>query len=138
MRLTMFTDLSLRVVIHLASNEGKRVTIEEAAQACGASRFHLMKVVSRLAQVGIIRSRSGRGGRIELNGSPDSIRLGDVVRAAEEFDLVPCRGGDHKVHDACPVATRCGAAGLLDDALAAFLATLDSKSIHDIVSERNE
>lgn len=134
MRLTVFTDLSLRIVAHLASRPGDRVTIEEAALACGASRFHMMKVVSRLARAGIIRSSRGRGGRIDLNAPATSIRVGDVVRASEEFDLVPCRAGENTVPAVCPIIGRCKAVSVLDEALAAFFQRLDSHCVQELVN----
>src|SRR5690606_16017003 len=44
MRLTHFTDLSLRLLMYLASNPDRLSTIQEVAERYGISRNHLMKV----------------------------------------------------------------------------------------------
>ena len=42
MRLTVLTDYSLRMLIHLAVKPGGRATIAEVATAYGISEAHLM------------------------------------------------------------------------------------------------
>ncbi|HEM46530.1 MAG TPA: Rrf2 family transcriptional regulator, partial [Alphaproteobacteria bacterium] len=54
MRLTRYTDFSLRVLIYLALRPDHLATIEEISEAYGISRAHLMKVVHRLGQGGFV------------------------------------------------------------------------------------
>ena len=56
MRLTQWTDYSLRVLMYCAASEGRAnpVTISEIAQAHGISRSHLTKVVVELAAHGLL------------------------------------------------------------------------------------
>ncbi|NIM69181.1 MAG: Rrf2 family transcriptional regulator, partial [Xanthomonadales bacterium] len=54
MRLTRFTDYSLRVLIYLGLREGHLVTIRNVSEAYGISRNHLMKVVSLLTRLGYL------------------------------------------------------------------------------------
>ena len=56
MRLTRFTDYSLRVLIYLACEPGRRATIAEIAQAFEVSENHLTKVVHFLGQAEIGRA----------------------------------------------------------------------------------
>jgi Rrf2 family transcriptional regulator, nitric oxide-sensitive transcriptional repressor len=44
MKLTNFTDYSLRVLIYLATEPGRRATIAEIARTFDVSESHLMKV----------------------------------------------------------------------------------------------
>ena len=54
MRLTRFTDYSLRVLIYLAKDNENRVTIQQISDAYGISKNHLMKVVSNLTRLDLV------------------------------------------------------------------------------------
>ena len=52
MKLTRFTDYSLRVLMYLGLQQNGRVTIKEISESYEISRNHLMKVVSMLTRMG--------------------------------------------------------------------------------------
>ena len=60
MRLTQWTDYSLRVLMHCAAHEGRAqpTTISEVAEAHGISRSHLTKIVMTLAAQGFTTVQS--------------------------------------------------------------------------------
>ena len=90
MRLTRFTDCSLRVLVYLAARRDDRATISEIAAAFVISESHLTKVAHFLGKKGLLSNTRGRGGGIELRCPAGSINLGAVVRAAEaNRGLVP-------------------------------------------------
>ncbi|KON62917.1 HTH-type transcriptional repressor NsrR [Komagataeibacter europaeus] len=62
MRLTLYTDYSIRALVYLGQNPGRRVAIQEIADTHGISQSHLVKVVNRLSNNGIILARRGRSG----------------------------------------------------------------------------
>ena len=65
MRLTNYTDYSLRVLIYLASQEPAKLSnIKEIAEAYGISKNHLMKVTHELGKMGVIDTVRGRNGGI--------------------------------------------------------------------------
>lgn len=129
MRLTQFTDFALRLLIHIASHPDRRTTIAEAAQVYGISRHHLMKVAHRLAIAKLVKPSRGRNGGLKLARSPDTISLGDVLRATEpDFALVGCMAGQ-----ACPIVASCRLPHALDAAMAAFLATADQHALASFV-----
>ena len=64
MRLTSFTDYSLRVLMYLAVKPEQLATIPEIAKAYAISENHLMKVVHQLAKSGFVTSVRGKGGGI--------------------------------------------------------------------------
>jgi Rrf2 family nitric oxide-sensitive transcriptional repressor len=136
MRLTNYTDYSLRVLMYLAVRPGQLATIEEISQAYGISKAHLMKVVHELGRGGFLETIRGRGGGIRLVQSPEDITIGDVVRQAEEkMDLVECFD---PATSACKIEPVCGLRGVLEDALDSFLATLDGHTLADVMARRRK
>ncbi|MDQ8164394.1 MAG: Rrf2 family transcriptional regulator [Gemmatimonadota bacterium] len=133
MRLTRFTDNALRCLTFLALREGESVTVTEIAARMRMSEDHLFKVISGLAEAGYVETQRGRGGGVRLNRAPETIVIGQVVRATEEsFALVECFD---PVSNTCPIAPACVLAGALDRALNAFLEVLDQLTLADLVRQ---
>ena len=84
MRLTRFTDYSLRVLIYLGQNNQNRVTINQISEFYDISKNHLMKVVSNLTRLQFVSAQRGPGGGIRLNRLPEEISLNDVIRNTEK------------------------------------------------------
>jgi len=134
MRLTVYTDYALRVLMYLAVNDGARPTIAEIAASYGISRNHLMKVVYDLGVAGDIETVRGKGGGMRLARSPETIVLGEVVRRTEpDLDLVPCFDPANAV---CAITPACRLRSALHQARAAFLQVLDSYTLADLVENR--
>ena len=133
MRLTTYTDYTLRTLMYLALNERRQVTIAEIAEAYGVSQAHLMKVVHHLGVAGDIATTRGRHGGLRLNRPLSAINLGVVVRRTEQDTaLVPC----FERPESCPIGPACVLRHALDEALAAFLAVLDRYTLADLVAPR--
>ena len=131
MKLTLFTDYSMRVLLYLGARPERLCSIGEIAAAYRISQNHLMKVVNALARDGYVESVRGRGGGIRLGRAPEAINLGTLVRSTEDgFDLVDCGN--------CLVAPACGITGVLGEALAAFFAVLDRYTLADMLGRRQE
>jgi Rrf2 family nitric oxide-sensitive transcriptional repressor len=130
MRLTLHTDYSLRVLIHLAAGDQERSSISEIAEAYDISRNHLMKVVHELGRGGFINTIRGRGGGFTLARPANQIRIGDVVRFSEtDLKLVDCT--------TCVIKGSCGLIGVLDEARRAFLDVLDRYTIADAAADKD-
>jgi Rrf2 family transcriptional regulator, nitric oxide-sensitive transcriptional repressor len=127
MRLTAFTDYTLRTLICLAVRG--QSTIAEISSLYGISEAHLTKVIHQLGLAGDIETTRGRNGGLRLARSPEHISVGDVVRRTEELALVTCLDGG-----ACLIAPACVLQAVLKEALAAFLAVLDRYTIADLVA----
>jgi len=84
MRLTRFTEYSLRVLIYLGQNNESRVTISQISEDYDISKNHLMKVVSNLTRLQFVVAQRGPGGGIQLNRLPKDINLGEVVANTEK------------------------------------------------------
>ena len=133
MRLTIFTDYTLRVLIYLGAHQrdDRLATIGDIAVAYGISDNHLMKIVYHLAKQGYVETTRGKGGGMRLARAPEKINIGDIVRGAEEdLALVECfRRGNPE----CPIAPACALQGILGRALSAFFEVLDGKTLADLL-----
>jgi Rrf2 family nitric oxide-sensitive transcriptional repressor len=138
MRLTSFTDYTLRVLIYLGAHldDERRRTISDIASAYDISENHLMKVVHNLARRGYIETTRGNGGGMRLARAPGQINIGEVVRDIEEdFALVECL---QKNNVQCRIMPICTLSTLLVDATDAFLNVLDSRTLADILQPQAE
>jgi Rrf2 family nitric oxide-sensitive transcriptional repressor len=118
MQLTVFSDYALRVLTYLARHPDRFVTIAEIANHYGVSGNHLMKVVQHLSASGLVVTLRGPRGGLRLARPAQEIQVGDVVRGTE----------------AGRVAMPCATCGVLDRAMAAFMAVLDGCSVADLVA----
>jgi Rrf2 family transcriptional regulator, nitric oxide-sensitive transcriptional repressor len=136
MRLTAFTDYSLRVLIYLAAQPAKRATIAQIATAFQVSEHHLVKVVHFLGKQGWLANVRGKGGGLELGKPPEAIIVGRVVRQTEGgANVAECFGdsdGD------CCIAPNCRLRGVLGEAVKAFYAVLDRYTLSDLVNNRQQ
>lgn len=134
MRLTTFFDYALRVLMYAGATDNRLVTIEETANVYDISRAHLRKVVNILIKNGYLKGVRGRSGGFTLAQPPESINLGAVVRATEpDFALVECFATGNR----CAIARVCRLPNVLNQALNAFIATLDGRTLADVmVAER--
>jgi len=131
MRLSTFSDYSLRVLMHLGNNPGNLITIGEIASLHGISENHLMKVVHQLGRSGYIETVRGKGGGMRLARAAAEIRLGDVIRQTEsDFKLVECFAADAT----CRLVPDCRLHGILDSALASMFLVLDGYTLADLAS----
>ena len=129
MRLTQWTDYTLRVLMYCAATEGRAqpVTITEVAEGYGISRSHLMKIVQQLSAQGLLETTRGRGGGMRLMVPASSIHIGAVVRATEtDFNLVECFD---PASNQCRLSSHCRLKGVLGQAMQAYLEVLDGVTL---------
>lgn len=133
MKLTSFTDYTLRVLMYLALEPDKLSTIQGIAQAYDISENHLMKVVHHLAKTGVVESLRGKGGGIRLALPAEKIRIGQIVKEAEGSQpIVECFSD----HDTCCITPNCKLAGVLARAFTALYDSLDQYTLADMVERR--
>ncbi|MFV8570171.1 Rrf2 family transcriptional regulator [Marinobacter sp. SBS5] len=135
MRITRFTDYSLRVLIYLAAQEdGRLSTIQEIADSYDISKNHLMKVVHQLNQKGYIATVRGKNGGMRLYRDPQDINIGALVRETEEeLSIVECFSRDN----ACKITPACSLRGMFGEALQAFLCVLDKYTLAEVVQSKH-
>jgi Rrf2 family transcriptional regulator, nitric oxide-sensitive transcriptional repressor len=134
MRLTQWTDYTLRVLMYCAAcqTRAEPVTITEIAEAYGISRSHLTKIVQDLGAKGLLETTRGRGGGMRLRRPAADINVGDVVRDTEtDMTLVECFDPQT---DQCRLSHHCHLQGVLEHALQRFYSALDAVTLADLVA----
>ncbi len=134
MRLTKHSDYALRVLIFVASAEGRQVSNDEVSEAYGISAHHLVKVVGKLGKAGFLAIKRGRAGGFVLAREPEQIRIGEVVAATEpDFAFVECLEPGNQ---ACVLTGSCGLVKPLREAQKAFIDALNRYTLADVVGSR--
>ena len=135
MRLTRFTDYSLRVLIYLGQNNENRVTIHQISEAYDISKNHLMKVVSNLTRLQFVAAQRGPGGGISLNRSPEDISLDEVIGNTEKHlqDVASSKLTGKKAATA-----DIRLSSFLNHALQAYLAELGRFTLADVLEPKSE
>lgn len=135
MRMTLHTDYALRVLIYLAIHDPRPSTVGDVAGSYGISRNHLLKVVLRLRDMGLVATARGRTGGVRLATAPEKINVGEVVRTlGDEFPIVECM----KSGGGCVLSPICRLKGVVREALGAYLSVFDKYTLADLVANRAE
>lgn len=137
MRLTYYTDYSLRVLIFLALKEkGTLSNIKEISEAYSISKNHLTKIIHELGKHGYIETIRGRNGGIRLKRLPEEINIGELVRRTEEdFYLLECFDAERNT---CVLSPACRLKSMLNEALNGFFQVLDQYTLADIAYNKNQ
>jgi Rrf2 family nitric oxide-sensitive transcriptional repressor len=132
MRLTDYTDYSLRTLIYVAVYPDELVTVQRIADAFGIPKNHLIKIVQKLGHAGLLHTMRGRTGGIRLGRPAEQINVGEVVRTMEsDFALVEC----FHEENACVITRVCGLRHALNQAMQAYFEVLDSYTLQDLVAK---
>jgi len=134
MQLTKFSDFALRILMHLAAEPERQLSVRDIASAQNVSFNHLAKVGQWLTAEGYVRSMRGRGGGMRLAMDPAEISIGALLRKSEAGSpLVECLRADG---GACCLTPACGLLPVLADAQEAFFAALDGVTLADVLGRR--
>lgn len=134
MRLTVYTDYALRMLMYLALKDDGLATIEEIAQSYDISKNHLMKVAHQLGVAGYLETVRGRHGGLRLARPAKDITLGEVVRHTEpDMAIVMCF---EPVNAECAIQPYCVLRKALEQARNAFVEVLDDYTLSDLVKPR--
>jgi Rrf2 family transcriptional regulator, nitric oxide-sensitive transcriptional repressor len=130
MRLTTFSDYSIRVIMYLGIQPGELVKISDIANAYNISENHLTKVVHQLAQKNYIETVRGKGGGLRLVRDPKTINIGEMIRDSEgDEGFLPCLNTE----GACCIQATCKLMGILHEAQIALYAVLDKYTLADLL-----
>jgi len=131
MRLTDYTDYSLRTLMYLGTHRDRLVTIQDIADTYGISKSHLMKVVHQLGISGLVETIRGRSGGLRLGKEPEEINIGEVVRGTEpDFMMVECF--NRQINE-CILSPSCELQDVLRRATDAYLEVLNGVTLADLL-----
>lgn len=134
-RLTTYTDYSLRVLMYLAVRHdgGEVATIDEISCSYQISKNHLTKVVHQLSVNGFIQTVRGRNGGARLAREPRQISVGQVVRMCEpDLAVVECH--EPGKENICAISQACNLKSGFRRAMEAFMMELDRITLADAIS----
>lgn len=135
MKLSTFSDYSLRVLIYLGVQPGRLATVSEISEVFQVSQGHLMKVVHQLGRSGYVETVRGKGGGMRLGQAPEAIVLGHVIRQTEgEMVLVECFSD----HSQCRIQPACRLRSILGEGLGAMFKVLDSYTLADLLMQPDQ
>jgi len=133
LRLTAFTDYSLRVLTYLALTPNRKVNIRNVAESYDISRNHLMKVVNKLTRANLVEASRGVNGGLILARPADEITVGEVVRNCEDdLALTEC----FRDENLCVITPVCHLRNILQHARDEFMGILDQYTIADLVNPK--
>ena len=130
MRLSTFSDYTLRVLMYLGVQPDRLATIAEIAAIHEISENHLMKVVHQLGRSGYIETVRGKGGGMRLARPLKDIVLGEVIRQTEgDSSMAEC----FAENSTCRIQPACRLKGILSEALSALFLVLDAYTLADLL-----
>lgn len=136
MKLTSYSNYTLRVLMIAAARFPALTTIGEVADCFAIAKTHLVKCVHQLGSWGYIQTVRGNKGGFRLARPAASISIGEIVRRTEEgFALVECFQLETNT---CPLINRCRLRPALQRATDAFLDTLDDISLAEITENGDD
>ncbi|WP_237207066.1 RrF2 family transcriptional regulator [Rothia nasimurium] len=133
MRLTAFSDVSLRVLMLLSGLDGEQISTQKIAEGVGTPYNHVAKSVAFLANMGLVESTRGRTGGVRLSEAGARATVGQVLRASEgDIPMVECEGGSNE----CPMRHACSLKKILANAREEFFKMLDPVVISELPNEQ--
>lgn len=129
------TDYAVRIVLHLAcQEEGRRVSIDSMAKERLLPVPFVRRIVSRLAEVGILATHRGVGGGVALARPAGEVTLQDIVEAMEGPSCPSPCSEDPK---ACPLSASCPVRGVWTEASRVLDTHLRTVRVSDLIGKSN-
>jgi Rrf2 family nitric oxide-sensitive transcriptional repressor len=128
MRLTDHTDYSLRVLMYL-NQKKKLATLNELSEILNISKNNLIKVSHQLARFELIETTKGRAGGLRIKENTGTLSLKEIILHTEEsLTMASCFTG----RTDCTLLRGCKLKHALNDALTAFLDSLEETTLNEI------
>ena len=130
MRLTAFSDVSLRIMMLLSSlQEGEKLSTQKISEGVGTPYNHVAKSVAFLVNQGLLESTRGRSGGVLLSETGRKATVGQVLRSTEgDIPMIECEDENGN----CPLDSFCRLRTVLARAREAFYASVDDVVISEL------
>ena len=135
MQVSQKCQYTLRALFELAKRQGDGpVSVAEIADAQAIPRRFLELILLDLRSSGIVESHRGNQGGYVLGAPPESITVGDIIRATEgSLSPVRCIVGRSETH--CRLRNRCVFMGLWQRAQKAAEEVYDNTTLQDLIDD---
>lgn len=134
MRLSTKSRYGTRMLLDIAENcQRGPVSVAEIAARTGISEKYMEKVIRRLKKAGLVLSKRGPKGGHVLARPAESITVGDVVRALEDWVVLK---GCSISRDTCATCSRvdtCPTKDVWEQASAVMLQALDAHTLQSLL-----
>lgn len=128
MRLTSFTDYSVRVLTYAALKKDDLASIREVSEVYGISSNHLMKVIHHLGKGNYLETIRGKNGGFRLARDPKDISIGELIRYTEDdLALINLNGKNSDRNEKVNFNT------IVEQALGSFMVTVDKYTLADLI-----
>jgi Rrf2 family protein len=135
MQVSQKSQYTLRALFELAKRQGgEPVTVAEIAEAQAIPRRFLELIFLDLRSRGLIQSRRGSQGGYVLNTAPDSISVGDIIRAIDG-SLAPVRCVVGRSEEYCRLRNRCVFMSVWQKAQKAMEEVYDNTTLQDLIDD---
>lgn len=134
MKISKKGEYALKALIELAIDYDKGISvtlINDVAQRKDIPQKYLEQILLRLKNAGIVASKRGVGGGYTLSRHPETITLGQIIRAVEG-PLAPMNCVSIGAHVACPEESSCGLYSVMLEVRNAVAKVLDNTSLEEV------
>lgn len=132
MQVSRTLDYAVRCLIHMGGQPSYRFSMKQISETQHIPHNYLAKVMRRLVNRGILRSKVGPEGGYMLRKSPYELSLREVYEAIEgEIRIVDCMDEDGP----CALYENCGQLPLWDKLKVSMIRILEDTTIGDMVDE---
>lgn len=131
MKLSLYTDNTMKVLLYVASHTDHRCTRVEIAEYFNLAVEPLRKVIHQLNKWGYVNTYSGRNGGLELAVPANEINLGDLIfKTEKQIDMFDCANQN------CRLLPSCSLNRIMQKAEHAFFDTLRTQTLGDLVNNK--
>jgi Rrf2 family iron-responsive transcriptional regulator len=134
MRLTEQSRYALRVLAHCAERHPALAKVASIATVTGITEQNIFKLIKTLTKAGLVQTIRGPHGGVRLARSPNTIRVGQVIRAIEPR-FKACGPLDRMMSEEPVSAVERELDRTIGRGIAAFMEALDKTSIAALVAK---
>lgn len=110
------------------------ISLKNVAENNNISEPYLERLVARLKNANLVKSTRGSGGGYCLSRDPETISVGDILRASEgDLDLVDCSSSNKQ--ESCEKIKTCPSRYVWDSINSAINEVIDNISLKDLINK---
>lgn len=132
MQVSRTLDYAVRSLIYMGGSPGLKFSMKQISESQHIPQNYLAKIMRRLVNRGIVRSKVGPEGGYMLRKTPAELNLREVYEAIEgEIRIIDCMDDE----SVCALYENCGQLPLWDRLKVSMVKILEDTTIGDMVEE---